>query len=435
MRSSIRSLALAGSALFAFVAMGGGLSAQMESADRGIMPLDSSNTLEVDGVEVDVGGKTGQEARFTGWKLAQSLGFRALYAKMHGVPLSEAPNLPEGTLDDIVSSIVVQKEQIGPNRYIATLGVLFDRARAAQLLGVPGGPSVRSQPMLVIPVMATGGVLTTVELRNPWQRAWATFRTSQSPIDYVRVSGLGIDPLLINAAQAARPGRGWWRNLLDLYGATDVLVAQVDIHRAYPGGPAHATFLGRHGPDGAVIGSFTIDIRDGQQLQAMMDEGVRRMDAMFAQAFADGRLQRDSTLNQPPPPPPPPEEQAAAQDVASTAQLPIRTVTLQVNTPDAATLGELEGALRAIGGTQGIGASSVAPGGVSLLSVRFQGNLAALKAGLNAHGWNAVDNGAALHVWRMPIANTGGGGGPPRSAVPSRPAVPSPSPAPAPPGQ
>ena len=42
-------------------------------------------------------------------------------------------------------------------------------------------------------------------------RAWAQFRTSQSPIDYVRVSGMGVDPMLVNAAwqridAAARAG-------------------------------------------------------------------------------------------------------------------------------------------------------------------------------------------------------------------------------------
>ena len=63
--------------------------------------------------------------------------------------------------------------------------------------------------MLLVPVMVTGGTATTVELRNPWQRAWAEFRASESPIDYVRVTGTGIDPLLVNAGQVERPGRGW----------------------------------------------------------------------------------------------------------------------------------------------------------------------------------------------------------------------------------
>ena len=117
----------------------------------------------------------------------------------------------------------------------ADLGIQFDRARAAPFLGVEGGQVQRSGPMLLIPVIVTAGTETSVELRNAWQRAWAQYRTSQSPIDYVRVSGMGADPLLVNAAQANRPGRGWWRNLLDLYGASDILVAEVQLQRAYPG--------------------------------------------------------------------------------------------------------------------------------------------------------------------------------------------------------
>jgi len=54
-------------------------------------------------------------------------------------------------LNSIVSGIVIDNEQIGPNRYIARLGVLFDRARTGQMLGVSGDIQ-RSAPMLVIPV-------------------------------------------------------------------------------------------------------------------------------------------------------------------------------------------------------------------------------------------------------------------------------------------
>src|SRR5687768_16534309 len=242
----------AGSVIAAFLCLaglGGALVAQMESAERGILPIESSGTLEITGIKVDVGGKDSESARYAGWRIAQREGFKALWAKTNKRPLSEAPNLSDSTLDGLVSSIVVENEQIGPNRYIATLGVLFDRARAGELLGFAGQVS-RSAPMLLIPVLVSGGTGTSVELRNPWQRAWAQFRTSQSPIDYVRVSGLGVDPLLVNAAQTRRPGRGWWRNILDLYGAANILVAEVRLDRLYPGGPSKALFVGKFGPDG-----------------------------------------------------------------------------------------------------------------------------------------------------------------------------------------
>src|SRR4051794_40324949 len=135
--------------LVAVSGIAGGLYAQLETSDRGILPLDSSNTLEIGGIHVDVGGPDAATARYTGWRIAQRQGFRLLWAKIHGAAISQAPNLPDGALDQIVSSINVEREQIGPNRYIADLGVLFDRARAAQFLGVEGGEVQHSVPMLL----------------------------------------------------------------------------------------------------------------------------------------------------------------------------------------------------------------------------------------------------------------------------------------------
>ena len=69
--------AIAVAALFA----GGTLVAQMESGDRVILPIDSSGTLEIGGIKVDVAGKDAAEARFAGWRVAQREGFKALWAK------------------------------------------------------------------------------------------------------------------------------------------------------------------------------------------------------------------------------------------------------------------------------------------------------------------------------------------------------------------
>ena len=61
---------------FAALAAGGALYAQMEAGERGILPLDSSGTLEIEGVHVDVGGKDADSARFAGWRSAQREGLR-----------------------------------------------------------------------------------------------------------------------------------------------------------------------------------------------------------------------------------------------------------------------------------------------------------------------------------------------------------------------
>jgi hypothetical protein len=386
---------------------GGTLVAQMEAGDRGILPIDSSGTLEIGGIKVDVGGKDAQSARYAGWRIAQRQGFKALWAKINKRPISEAPNLPDAVLDGLVASIVVQKEQSGPNRYIAELGILFDRARAGALLGF-GGVQQRSAPMLLIPLTTTAGTVTSVELKNAWQRAWAQYRTSQSAIDYVRVSGLGVDPLLINASQARRPGRRWWRTILDLYGASNVLVAEVSLHRLYPGGPARAYFTGRFGPDGDRLGGFELTARDSADIPRMMAEGVERMDEMFTRALAAGVFVHDTSLDQPLPPSPVEEVVEVKPETGALVTLP-----LFISASDGTTLIAALGQIRSIAGVQAITDRT----GSGDLVVSYRGPLSALRSGLATRGWSVDLSGGALRISRGAVAV---------------PPAPSPAPAPAP---
>ena len=405
--------------LLALVGIGGVLYAQLESGDRGIAPIDSSGTLEISGIHVDVGGPDAQTARYAGWRIAQRQGFRALWAKMHNAPLSQAPNLPDSTLDNIVSSINVESEQIGPNRYIADLGLLFDRVRAAPFLGAEDGDIQRSAPILLIPITVSGGTETSVELKNAWQRAWAQFRTNQSPLDYVRVSGSGVDPLLVNAAQIDRPGRGWWRNIVDLYGAADILVAQVQLQRLYPGGPARARFVARHGPDNQLIGSFGLVSKSGN-VQALMDEGVKRMDALFARALAAGALQRDPSLDIPAPPPLPQliEEKPPAPSGPTTNAFQV-----QITGDDVRIYNFAMAHLRTLPGLETATPQQINPGGTSYVLVAYHGSIGQLAAGLAGRGWIVETSGTVVKVKSASAT--------PPALPPPPPPPPQPQPAPA----
>ena len=390
-----RPVLLAIAATLTLMGAGGVLLAQMESAERGILPVDSTGTLEIGGIAVDVAGRNADEARYAGWRIAQREGFKALWAKTNKRPRSEAPHLSDSTLDGLVSSLVVEREQIGPNLYIATLGVLFDRARAGELLGV-AGQGRRSAPMLLIPVMISGGAATSVELRNPWQRAWAQFRTSQSQIDYVRVSGLEVDPLLVNAAQSSRPGRGWWRNILDLYGAANVLVAEVRVDRLYPGGPAKAEFIARFGPDNRAIGRFELIAKDSADLPRMMTEGVQRIDDLYTQALAYGIVRGDPALIIQPPPPLVEEE---VTNVDAPAAIAMTVVQVLVTERDAGAVAQTVAQIRSLGGVQWVTQGPL-PGGGANLAVNFSGDISALSATLSARGWQVTNLGGILRVSR-----------------------------------
>ena len=247
------------------VVSGGLVYAQIEGGPRGIRPVASTGDFEVTGIEVNVTGKTHEEARLKGWQEAQRLAWKELWKRKRGGTTS---GLSDGTLNGIVSAVVVEQEQIGPKRYVARLGVLFDRARAGNLLGVKG-VARRSAPVLLLPIYYSAGTPVMFEQRTPWQRAWAKFRTSESKIDYVRPSGAGSESLLLNAGQLDRRNRSWLRVILDEFGAADIIVPIARIERQWPGGPVVGKFSARYNADNKFLGSFTLDTHVDDRLTAL----------------------------------------------------------------------------------------------------------------------------------------------------------------------
>ncbi|WP_349356948.1 heavy-metal-associated domain-containing protein [Sphingobium nicotianae] len=384
--------------LAAFAAV---LVAQIEG-ERGIAPIASNGDFEVRDIKVDVYGKTSEQARATGWRLAQRLGWRALWQRTNGGP---GPMLSDGTLDALVSGIEVQQEQIGPNRYIATLAILFDRARAGQAMGV-SGQVMRSPPLLVIPVLWDGGVATTFETPTEWQKAWALFRTADSSIDYVRTTGDGADPMLLNAGQPSRRGRNWWRVLLDLYGAADVIMPIARLERTWPGGPVTGHFAARYGPDNQLIGSFTLQAKSAADIPKMMADAVSKIDALYSQALIGGQLRPDPSLVI--------EEPLNAVELSNVGDLdslmaalpsedggaPVGggAITIQFETPTAASVGEAEALMRAIPGVRSASTSSLALGGMSVMQVGFDAAPEQLRTALEARGFTVTGSGTALRI-------------------------------------
>ena len=364
-------------------------SAQMSDGDRGILPIDSEGLLEIDGIEVDVEAESADAARYAGWRMAQRRGFAKLWARNKGRPESEAPRLNDATLDSMVSAIVVEKEEIGPTRYRATLGVLFDRARAGSLVG-QSGVGRRSPPMLLIPLTVSGGTVTSVETRNPWQRAWAEYRTAESQIDYVRPSGLGVDPLLVNAAVTRRPDARWWRGVADYYQAANILLAEVTLHRAYPGGPARARFVARLGRDRKILGQFEMTAPDSDSIPQMMEEAVVRMDGIYERAFRRGDLKADSALI----------IRRPTRVVEEVVEAELSMYRVRLVSRDGATLSDGLDGLRSVPGIESVNENSLAIGGISTITIAYRGDVDTLRRALFARGWNSSYAGGALTMSR-----------------------------------
>lgn len=390
---------------------GPALVAQIEG-DRGIAPIASSGDFEVDGIDVDVTGKDSYDARQAGWRQAEKLGWQKLW-KQNGSG-GAAPALSDDAIDSMVSAVVVQKEEIGPHRYIATLGVIFDRARTGSLLGLQG-ERAHSAPMLVIPVLYEGGAASVFEWRTPWQQAWADYHTGTSVIDYVRPNGAGADSLLLNAGQIDRRSRTWWRLILDEFGAADVVMPLARVERQWPGGPVKATFTARFGPDNRYLGGFSMTADSDAALPKMFDAAITRLDGIYAQALADGRLTPDKSLNmqqrvdpaliaqildQQGLAPSASAEPGTAPGTAASVpqQAQTATYTVQFATPEPAAVDAGLAAVRSIAEVKSVATSSIAIGGTSVMHVTYAGGLDELAAALRAKGWQVTVGAGALSI-------------------------------------
>jgi hypothetical protein len=366
-----------------------------KAADAG----DSSGSFEVSGVEIDVRAKDAESARLGGWRLAQRKAWTLLAQRLTG----QGSTLNDSALDGLVTGIVVEREQIGPNRYVAKLGVLFDRNRAASILGV-GGQMMRSPPMLLVPVQVSGGSHRVFEGTSAFVEGWKRFRTGNSAIDYVRPGASGPDRLLMNAGQVGRNGRGWWRAILDQYGADDVLIPTVELRRSYPGGPIVGVFTAGHGPDNVRIAQFVLRVNDGNALPALIDAGIRRIDQAYQDALRSGRLRTDHLLGTEPPKPEVPVEETGEEAPLEPTDSPVATtgtaLTIQFDTPSVAALNSGEAAMRGVPGVTSAATTSMALGGISVMRVTFDGSQASLTAALRARGWQVEEGAGVLRIRR-----------------------------------
>lgn len=370
-------------------------------------------------IEVDVSGDTGLEARDKAWIEAQVKAWEKI----------DGPELSESQITGLVSAIIVQSERLGPKRYIAKLGVVFDRARASRYLGSEGRAE-RSAPMLLLPVTMSGGTAMVYEQRNPWQRAWAQYQSGSSRINYTRPSGAGGESLLLTYGQTGRRSRVWWRDILDDFGAADVLVPIAELHYTFPGGPVEGRFVARHGPDSQYLDSFELTAETPEQLPQMLDRAVRQFDEIFTQALADGTLRPDPTLNVGMGDLNPAiarlvelGRRLKAQDAAEAerALLPtpesdgtitsapidspppegsVALYTVQVATPDAPSFDDAMAGIRGAAGVRAIGVRSTAIGGTTVLTISYAGSIDDLATALRERRFNVQRGSNALTISR-----------------------------------
>ena len=413
---SARLLGVSALALGAAGLLAVAVTAQVEG-DRGITAVAASNDLEVRGIEVNVTGDNAEDARQNGWREAQRLAWKEL----------GGGEISDSDLESLVSAVVIEQELVGPRRYVATLGVIFDRQRVGGRVSSDGGPIRRSAPMLTLPVLYQGGSYTMFETRNEWQRAWAEYNISRSRIDYVRPSGANAESLLLTYGQTGRRSRVWWRNILDQFGAADVLIPIARIERQWPGGPVQGQFVARYGPDNTFLDSFTLTAKNDAAIPAMYEEALTRFDRIFTSALASGRIQNDPSLGSQTvtlspewrafldqaraanaareaaasrPAPAPSSTPTPTATPEPTGDAETRSFVIQFPTNDGAALDQAIASVRGTPGVRGAAVSSTAIGGMSVMRVTYDGEPGGLASALRARGWTVTQGGNTMTISR-----------------------------------
>jgi hypothetical protein len=353
-----------------------------KSADPDVpTAIGGSGGLVVSGIDVDVGGKSPSDARLNGWREAQRLAWPALWARMSGQAAATAPRLPDSALDSMISAIEVEREQIGPARYVARLAIVFDRARASSYLGRFAALS-SSPPFLVIPVLQDAATRMAHEPASPWLAAWARLRAGESPIDYVRIQPTPGDTILLNAWQAERRHIFLWRALIDRYQVADVLMPELILDRSWQGGPVSGLLVVRFGPAGREIGRVRLTNRSGD-VAGLMDTAVRESDKLYVAALRAGNLLPDPSLIEPDVP------AAALEDTGPEIGGGFEGgggIAVRVATPDDATLQAIQALIAGTPGVDGVRLQSLVLGGESVLEIVSAVPLADLRYALDRRG-------------------------------------------------
>lgn len=385
---AIHALAAAGFLLAAMTALQAQDAAPKESAAAGA-------AFSVQDIDLDVRAASVDRARDAAFREAPRRAWPILWARLTGGDESGAPRMSDAALDAMIDSIEVQQERFGNGRYIATLGVVFDRVRAGRRL--PAGARVlQSRPLLLIPVLREAGATSTLDPDSDWFAAWREFGAGTSVIDYVKPQGTPGDRILLGAWQTRRDDRALWRSALSRYNVDNVLVAEAQLVRSYPGGPVRATFVARHGPDARILDVFELSAGGPAEVPGMMTDAVRRMDGLYAGALQDGTLRADNALSVALAPI---EEAAAELDDGFAAG---QSITATIATPTAPGWQRVEAVLDSVPAIEQVVIETLEIGGTSLIRIGFAGRYQDLRYSLDQRGLRLEQGQAGYRLRARP---------------------------------
>ena len=190
-----------------------------------------SNSYAITGVDVDVSAADAVKAREQGIQEAKRRASRMLVDRLVAAEdRGRVPPLDDARLDNMVRGVEFVRERSVPNRYIATLNVVFAADQAKAWLADSGVKVVETvaRPALVIPLWKGKAGVEALDDRNAWREAWRALDTAASSVPVTVVRGDPTDQGALSAEEAFVGDVAALSRLNERYRAPTIIVATVE---------------------------------------------------------------------------------------------------------------------------------------------------------------------------------------------------------------
>jgi hypothetical protein len=220
----------------------------------------------VNDVDVDATGADALQARQQGLAEARRKAASMLIERLVAPDDRARVQVPDDArLESMVRGIEFVRERSAPNRYIATLNVVFSPDAVKGWLG--GGVKVAetvSRPVLVIPLWKDRSGVEPLDDRNAWRDAWQGLNAAGSAVPVTVLRGDASDQKAISAEEAYVGDISALSRVNERYHVPTIVVAVVEGDK--DSGPLSVGGMRYDTQTGARSEIAKVPVQDGGQL-------------------------------------------------------------------------------------------------------------------------------------------------------------------------
>ena len=184
--------------------------------------------FEVKNISVEVESKTLSKAKEIALLEAQEKGFKNLMNKiLLESEYKKIENINIEKILEFVDSIKIQNEKTAPNKYIGNLTISFSEVRILRYLNSNNikFTSLKSKPLLILPIYKFAGVTYLWEKKNIWRNIWVKSSSTDGLIPIKSSDGKFSDFIFFNQDQAVKKNLSNLELLAKSHNTTGVLIA------------------------------------------------------------------------------------------------------------------------------------------------------------------------------------------------------------------